>query len=128
MSLEHPPICELYWPRGKIRNDELYKKCFHTIKLSDRVKKMRWAMLGHILRSNEMTPAFVSLKFALSNDLKGRRGRHQCNLFNIVLKDLSDRNFHLKTLSDLEALRALALDRMHWRSCFSKGDLLIASA
>ena len=85
-------------------------------------------MLGHILRSNENTPAFVSLKFALSNDLMGRRGRHQSNLLSTVLKDLSERNFYLKTLSDLEALRALALNRMNWRSCFSSGDLLITSA
>ena len=121
-------ILNVYWPRGKIRNDELYKKCLNTVKLSERVKKMRWTMLGHILRSNENTPAFVSLKFALSNDLTGRRGRHQSNLLSTVLKDLSERNFYLKTLSDLEALRALALNRMNWRSCFSSGDLLITSA
>ena len=42
-------ILNVYWPRGKIRNDELYKKCLDPVKLSDRVKKMRWTMLGHIL-------------------------------------------------------------------------------
>ena len=41
-------ILNVYWPRGKIRNDELYKKCLDPVKLSDRVKKMRWTMLGHI--------------------------------------------------------------------------------
>ena len=85
-------------------------------------------MLGHILRSNGNTPTFLSLEFALSNDLTGRRGRHQSNLLSNVLKDLSERIFYLKTLSDLEALRELALDRMNWRSCFSNGDLLITPA
>ena len=88
---------------------------------------MRWTMLGHILRSDELTPASVSLKFALSNDLSCRRGRPQSNLLKIILKDLSDRKFVLKTLSDLETLRVLASDRTHWRSCFVKGDLLVAS-
>ena len=44
----------MYWPRGKIRNVELYKRC-DTIKLSERVKKMRWTMLGHIQRIDEQT-------------------------------------------------------------------------
>jgi len=120
-------ILNLYWPRGKIRNDELYKRCFNTVKLSDRVIKMRWTMLGHILRSDEMTPALVSLRFALSNDLRGRRGRHQCNLLELIKADLSDRDFRLKTLSDLETLRVIAFDRTQWRSWFN-GDLLITSA
>ena len=51
---------------------------------------MRWTMLVHILRtrSDEQTPAFLSLKFALTNKLKSRRGRHQSNLFKTVLRDL----------------------------------------
>ena len=74
----------MYWPDGKIRNAELYKRC-DTIKLSERVKKMRLTMLGHILRSDEQTPAFLSFKFALNNKLKSRRGKHQSNLFKTKL-------------------------------------------
>ena len=89
---------------------------------------MRWTILGHILRSDEMTPALVSLRFAISNDLSGRRGRPQCNLLTTILKDLSDRKFILKTLSDLDTLRVLAFDGAQWRRWFSEGDLLITSA
>ena len=74
---------------------------------------------------DEMTPALVSLRFAISNDLPGRRGRPQCNLLTTLLKYLSDRNFILKTLSDLDTLRVLAFDRRQWRRWFSEGDLLI---
>ena len=117
-------MLNMYWPRGKIRKVELYKRC-DTIKLSERVKKMRWTMLGHILRSDEQTPAFPSFKFALNNKLKGRRGKHQSNLFKTVLSDLEARNFHLLDLDDFMYLRELAFDRAHWRSCTSGGDLLV---
>ena len=75
-------------------------------------------MFGHILRSNESTPAFVSLKFAVSNTYKSRRGRHQCNLFNTLIDDLKCRNFVLKTPDDLYKLRNDAFDRAHWRNSF----------
>ena len=82
-------------------------------------------MLGHILRSDVETPAFLSLKFALTNNLKGRRGRPQCNLFSTIVKDLVDRKFSLKSETDLSELRHLAFDRTHWCSCSVGGDLLV---
>ena len=107
-------ILRIYWPKGTIRNEELYKRC-NTNKLSDRVCKFRWTMFGHVLRSDESTPAFSSLKFALTNNLKSRKGRHQSNIFNLLLIDLKSRDLSLKNADDLFELRAIAFNRVAWR-------------
>ena len=110
-------ILNIHWPNGRITNDELYKRCC-TNKLSDRVCKFRWTMFGHVLRSDMNTPAFLSLKFALTNNHKNRKGRHQSNLFNILLADLKFRNIILKSENDLNELRTVALNRTYWRNIF----------
>ena len=65
-------------------------------------------MLGHTLRSDEQTPAFLLFKFALNNKLKSSRGKHQSNLVKTVLSDLEARKFHLLDLDDFMYLRKLA--------------------
>ena len=75
-------------------------------------------MLGHVLRSSVDTPAFLSLKFALSNNLKSRKSRHQMNLFKVICNDLKSRNLNLETIDDLYELRNVAYDRSHWKSIF----------
>ena len=79
---------------------------------------MIWTMLGHVLRSSVDTPAFTSLKFALTNNLKGRIARHQMNLFNVICNDLKTRNFKLDTIDDLYYIREVAFDRSHWKLLF----------
>ena len=111
-------ILNIYWPKGVISNIELYKRC-NTVKLSDRVSKYRWTMFGHILRSDEQTPAFSSLRFAVCNRYKSRKGRHQSNLLNLLISDLKVRKLKLDGLSDLYNLRSVAFDRAYWRSCFA---------
>ena len=110
-------ILNIYWPKGKITNNEFYRRC-NTQKLSDRVKKMRWFMFGHILRSDTTTPAFTSLYFAVTNNYKSREGRHQCNLFNTLIQDLKYRNIKLDSEIDLQKLRNIAFERSQWRSMF----------
>ena len=75
-------------------------------------------MLGHVLRSDTSTPAFLSLQLAINNQYKGRRGAHQANLFNLILKDLTLRNFTLKNSVELHKLRQTALDRQLWRKLY----------
>ena len=75
-------------------------------------------MFGHVLRSDEQTPAFASLKFAVCNSLKSRKGRHQSNLFNLLINDLKARNIKLDSITDLYNLRRIAFGRAHWRNCF----------
>ena len=78
-------------------------------------------MFGHILRSHVETPAFLSLKFAVNNTLKSRKGRHQNNLFNTLLNDLkSILNMDLKTEQNLNDVRIVAFDRSYWCNSFYK--------
>ena len=75
-------------------------------------------MFGHILRSDENTPAQLTLHFAVNADatMKGRVGRHQNNLFRILKNDLKNRDILLNCTDDLEDLKVLASDRIKWRS------------
>ena len=110
-------ILNIYWPYGTISNSELYQRC-KTTKLSYRINKRRWTMFGHILRSAPNTPAYLSLKFAISNTRKSRKGRHQSNLFTLLIKNLKCRNINLTDLNDLDILRNVAIERNQWRGLF----------
>ena len=52
------------------------------------------------------------------SNMKGRVGRHQTNLFNIICKDLSDRNIYIVNTDNLTDLRLLASDRARWKELF----------
>ena len=71
---------------------------------------------SYVLRLDECTPAFSSLKFAITNNHKQRRGRHQSNLFNLLTNDLASRNLNLKSIDDLYKLRELAMKRLEWHA------------
>ena len=76
-------------------------------------------MLGHILRGDENSPAYVSMLFAINADsfMIGRKGRPCMNLLNLVRKDLIRKNLDnsLRSITDFETLRLLALDRKEWK-------------
>ena len=116
-----------------ITNIKLYEKCNST-PLSLRVKKSRWRMFGHILRSPENSPAALSLHFAVSqiSELNGRRGRHRINLLTVLRDDLQripiDRSspnpyrhnkLSLKSTSDVTILREIASDRREWSNLYN---------
>ena len=109
-------IIGMQWPKAVISNDALYKRCELT-PLSSRIESARWRMLGHILRSDENTPAQLALHFAVNADttMKGRVGRHQNKLFRILKDDLKKINFLLNSVDNLESLKVLASDRRKWR-------------
>ena len=88
--------------------------------LSERVAYSRWKMFGHILRSTSNSPAVCSLFFAVNSmrDMKGRVGRHQCNLLKTLKNDLSDRDIKLVNTEDIYNLIFLAQDRLKWRKLF----------
>ena len=96
----------------------LYLRC-NSVKLSDRVPKARWKLLGRILRSADDSPAALALKFAVTtNWYKGCVGAHCKNLFKIIVNDLTRRGLKLNSLNDLNKLKILADDRVAWRNKF----------
>jgi len=79
-------------------------------------------MLGHTLRGVEDSPPYLSKLLAFnaeSNDsFNGRRGRPCLTLLDTIRSDLKRRNISnsLRSLSDFENLRVIALDRVKWKS------------
>ena len=113
-------LLKIYWP-NTISNKALYART-KTRPLSERVEKARWTMLGHVLRSDNSTPAYQSFLFAAfgCNNIKGRKGRHRTNLFDIIVKkDLHKRQIYLNNEDDFMNLVFLAQDRVKWKSIFS---------
>ena len=79
--------------------------------------------LGHVLRFEDDTPAYLAIKFCIFTEenkalYKGRRGAPCMNLLNTFRKDLEKRKIinYLESSSDLENLRVLALDKIYWSS------------
>ena len=111
-------ILNIRWPTGVISNNALYARC-NVTPLSTRVNWFRWRMLGHILRSAEDSPAFLSMLFAINSDniMIGRLGRPSLNLLDVIRKDLVRKNLNnkLRSITDFEDLRFLALDRRGWK-------------
>ena len=86
----------------------------------------RPTLLGHILPGVEDSPAYLSMLFAINAETDvnfvGRRGRPCLNLLDVFRKDLKIRNIvnTLRSLSDFENLRVIALDRVLWKSYENK--------
>ena len=112
-------ICNIYYP-GVIRNQELYRRC-NTVPMTERVRKARWTLLGHILRMDENCPASLALRYAVeaSSSLKGRRGRPRTNLFNTIQADLKDHNIKFNCVDDIFYLKSIAYNRANWRNMFA---------
>ena len=77
-------------------------------------------MLGHILRGAEDSPAYLSILFAINSDINmiGRLGRPSLNLLDVIRKDLVRKNIidnKLRSITDFENLRFMALDRKSWK-------------
>ena len=118
-------IMNITWPKSMISNKTLYKRC-NTAPLSEKAEFSRWKMLGHILRSDECSPAQTALCFAIetSQRLTGRSGRHRISLLQTLKDDLELRRIILDDYYDLIYLRELANDRLLWKKLFeTKFDL-----
>jgi len=110
-------ILNIRWPVSVISNKTLYERC-QTRPLSERVDEMRWRMFGHILRSDDNTPANISLVFAITmnNNVKGRLGSPRLSLLSLLMKDLNDRNLNMDTLEGLNEVKDIARCRQCWRN------------
>jgi hypothetical protein len=111
-------ILNIRWPTGVISNITLYSRC-NVTPLSTRVNWFRWRMLGHVLRGSEDSPAYLSMIFAINSDInmKGRLGRPSLNLLDVIRKDLARKSIDnkLRSITDFENLRFMALDRISWK-------------
>jgi len=107
------------WPNGQISNKTLYARC-PVEKLSDRVEKQRWNMFGHILRSNENTPAQLALLFAVESSelFVGRLGRPRMNLFAVLVDDLKDRSLSMQNFEELNEIRDIAKCNRCWANLY----------
>lgn len=76
-------------------------------------------MLGHVLRGDKDTPAFLSTCFAIENlnNYPCRLGRPITNILDVIRRDLHLRNIDNKliTLLDLHDREVLALNRKIWK-------------
>ena len=89
------------------------------IPLSDRIRKRRLVLLGHILRLHQETPAQRALQYFMTPH-KRRVGRPNTTWIDVITKDLEKTlKFHrIKTplnLASLQRLKILAEDRALWR-------------
>ena len=70
----------------------------------------------------EDSPAYLSMLFAINaeckDSFKGRRGRPCLTLLDTIRSDLKRRKISnsLRSISDFENLRVIALDRVKWKS------------
>ncbi len=111
-------ICNIAWP-GVISNRELYRRC-ETGPITERVRKARWTLLGHILRMDDNCPASLAFNYAVkaSTSLRGRRGRPRTNLFNFIQADLRAHDLDLNSVDDILKLKSIAYNRAQWRNMY----------
>ena len=99
------------WPQ-KITNVSLYARC-KAEPITNILKRVRWQLLGHILRLPEDTPASLA---TAAHDEKAWRGRPRVTFVTKLSEDLAKtNNGGLASLGDLQRLRILASDRAGWR-------------
>lgn len=112
-------ICNILYP-GVIKNQELYRRC-NAVPITERVRKARWTLLGHILRMDDNCPASLAFRYAVeaSTCLRGRRGRPRTNLFSVIQADLKMHNITLNCVSDILYLKSIAYNRAQWRNMFA---------
>ena len=112
-------ICNIYWPTGVISSRELYRRC-GAYPITERIRKARWTLFGHILRMDDNCPASLALRYAVSSSehLRGRRGRPRSNLFSTLINDLREHSIELSNIDDLLELKSIASDRVIWRNMF----------
>ena len=68
---------------------------------------------------NFMAVLYLSMIFAINSDInmKGRLGRPSLNLLDVIRKDLARKSIDnkLRSITDFENLRFMALDRISWK-------------
>ena len=106
-------IVNIKWPKT-ISNQKLYDMT-NSKPLDERIECSRIRLFENILTSEENSPAYTSLIFAVANhdNFNSRKGRPRSNLLTLLRKDMNDRNLTLDNNSDIENLKELILKEGH---------------
>ena len=79
------------------------------------VLSARWQLFGHILRSNQQTPANKMMGFYFNHiGVNRRRGQLPISLHILLHKDLTTIGLQLKSYQHLQQLRTTAINRPAW--------------
>ena len=113
----------IYYPH-RISCEKLYKLT-GTRPLTIDITKARWKMFGHVLRSNEQTPARKAMRYYFQTpvDREKFRGRKRATLVTTLNRDITKtqqqneqfRIPQLKTELDLRNIRVKSTNRRHWQ-------------
>ena len=94
----------------------MYRGC-EPCPITERIKKAKWALFGHMPRMDSNTPVSAALHHTVEtlHTLTGSISRPRTNLLSFLCVDLSLCGLGLRDLSDLEELKCLAYDCNTWR-------------
>jgi hypothetical protein len=104
-------ILGITW-RDKIRNEDVRKRTYME-KLEEMMKKLRLRWLGHLHRSSEERIMKQAMDWTPIG-WRRRRGRSRKIWRDMVMQDLEDGGM------TWEVARAVAEDRVTWRSCVAR--------
>lgn len=77
-------------------------------------------MFDKVLRSPENSPDYCSLLYAINSTsksttiFKGRIGRPQTNLLDLIENDLKTKGVELLDIKNLESIKEMARDKIVW--------------
>ena len=106
-------ILGIRWP-NRLSNDLVYERC-SAAPLGNILVNARWRLFGHILRSDEHTPAREVCGF-FGCSVPGYRGRPRITLPVLLNQDAERVGCRLRTPRDLQLMAQRALDRREWTS------------
>ena len=105
-------ILGIRWP-NRLSNDLVYERC-SAAPLGNILVNARWRLFGHILRSDEHTPAREAMSGFFGCSVPGYRGRPRITLPVLLNQDAERVGCRLRTPRDLQLMAQRALDRREW--------------
>jgi hypothetical protein len=108
-------ILNIYYP-NKISNKDLYQRC-NTKPMSQQIRTIRWKLFGHILRLPKTTPPqrLMDIYMQQSENKICKRGGQYLTIARLIHKELRPIGRTFNSISDLEELRQIAVNRSEWQ-------------
>ncbi|XP_065180181.1 uncharacterized protein LOC135810616 [Sycon ciliatum] len=105
-------ILGIRWP-NRLSNDLVFERC-SAAPLGNILVNARWRLFGHILQSDEHTPAREAMSGFFGCSVPGYRGRPRITLPVLLNQDAERVGCRLRTPRDLQLMAQRALDRREW--------------